>query len=336
MSLNQEIDSIISSEGLVDSISATEEPIVSADPIEPIIPPTEVADPVVTPPSDPLEPVTPAEPVVDPTVEPPVVEQPTLTDRSPTETVQEAQTLIGNLNLTDDKIFNTDGTVKPFTEVVPAGAYFASQLNPVKVTDKDGKEHEFLLLSDVEKMFPNGFEAKNNIEQMKFERSILANETAFEAAVKTYEGAKAQYTQETNSIVQSRGENERIGKEYKAMADQGLVPKIDGDPNDPKFLESPAVKELNSILEFMDATNKDLSSKGLGQITSLYVAKQMMGMVQAKDDKNAAKDAIINQRNEVASLSATPAPSGDKPRQSYSDTPLSRLADEIISSEGLK
>jgi hypothetical protein len=171
---------------------------------------------------------------------------------------------------------------------------------------------------------------------MKFERSILANETAFEAAVKTYEGAKAQYTQETNSIVQSRGENERIGKEYKAMADQGLVPKIDLSPDDPKFLDSPAVKELNSILEFMDTTNKDLASKGLGQISSLYVAKQMMGMAQAKDDKSAAKDAIISQRNDVASLSATPAPSGDKPRQSYSDTPLSRLADEIISSEGLK
>lgn len=338
MSLDQEVDSIIAEENITDAVSAVatdETPEVPETPETPSETPEtpevpETPAPETTPEEEKTEPEvpeTPAETKVEPEATP--------EERSPTETIKEAQSLIGNLNLTEDKIFDESGNVRPFTEVVPAGAYLASQLTPVVVTDKDGKQHEFMLISDVEKQFPNGFEAKNNLEQMKFERAIMDNESAFKTAVKTYEGAREQYTKETSDIVQSRGENERIGKEYRAMADAGLVPKIDGNPDDPKFLESAAVKELNKLLEYMDTTNKELAAKGLGQINSLYVAKQLMDREDVKTNADEKKADIINQRKEVASLSASPTPD-EGGKKSYSDIPMSRLADEIISSEGLK
>lgn len=258
--------------------------------------------------------------------------------KSATETVTEARSLIENLQLTEDRIFNEDGSVKPWSEVVPAGAYLAAQLEPVKVTDKDGKEHEFMLISDVEKAFPNGFEANNNLAQLKFEKAIMANESKFDDAVKDYNQAQEQYTKETNAVVQARSDNERINKEYRAMADQGLVPKVEGDPNDPKFLEQAAVKELDKILNWMEATNKTNQEKGLGQIQSLYVAKQLMdseGIKVTKEDKAKEIDA---DRKEVASLSATPAPAGDDKSKvaSQPSTNMATFAEQIISQENLR
>ncbi len=257
-------------------------------------------------------------------------------EKSPTETVQEAQTFIQNLNLSEDKIFNKDGSVKEWEEVVPAGAFLGAQLTPVKVTDKDGKTHEFLLLADVEKLFPEGFEAKNNIEQMKFEKAIMSNEDKFDKAIETYKSAKEQYTKETSDIVQAQSDNQRINKEYRAMADQGLVPKVEGDPSDPKFLEQPAVKELNKILEWQEAKNKENSAKGLGQITSIYVAKQLMDIEGKASDKKGEADKIVKDRQEVASLSSSPAPAKESPKKVDRNIPMSRLADEIIASEGLR
>lgn len=256
-------------------------------------------------------------------------------DRSPSETIAEAKTLIQNLELTEDKIFNEDGSIKPWSDIVPAGAYLASQLNPVRVTDKDGKVHEFMLISDVEKAFPEGFEAKNNLEQLKFERAIMANETKFDEAIKTYESAQSRYEQETGSMAETRIYNQRIGAEYKAMADQGLVPKV-GDPTDPKFNESDAVKELNGIMAWMAAKNAENSAKGLGKIDSLYVAKQLMDAEGAKVEKVDRKKQIIDERNEVASLSANAAPGGENKRPQHQDIPISRLADVIIAEEGLR
>jgi hypothetical protein len=330
--LGQEVDSIINSEGITDATPSQEVEIAPA--VEPEI---------VETPETPTEEVTlekPTEPVVEPTPEEPKepeVVTPAEPTPSATETVQEAKTLMQNLNLSEEAIFNDKGEVKPFTEVVPVGAYLASQLTPVKVTDKDGKEYEFMLIADVEKLFPNGFEAKNNLEQMRFQQAILANETTFNSAVKTYNEAQAQYTKETSDIVQSRGDNERLGKEYRAMAEAGLVPKVEGDPSDPKFLESTAVKEMNKILNYMETKNKELASKGLGQVNSLYVAKQLMDAEVSTVKKEDTKTAIINERKEVASLSSIPtnATTPNKPQQRAS-VPMSRLADDIIASEGLK
>lgn len=331
--LDQEIDSIIAEEGITDAIPA-------AAPDEEVAPVEEA--PVEEQPETSTEETPEETPEQKPADEAPVVEEqkvetPAQPEVPVTETIEQAKSFINGLNLTQDKVFDESGNPKAFEDVVPAGAFLASQLEPIKVTDKDGKEHEFMLISDVEKAFPDGFEAKNNLEQMRFQQAILANESAFAAAIKTYEGAKEEYTKETNAIVQSRGENERIGNEYRAMADAGLVPKIEGDANDPRFLESPAVKTLNGILEFMDTTNKDLAAKGLGQITSVYVAKQLMDQQAGQEKKTEKKEQIKNERNEVASLSSSGTPSGDRqPQKSYSHVPLSRLADEIIASEGLK
>jgi len=271
---------------------------------------------------------------VEKTPEPTPVVEPD--GKTPTETVKEAQTLLGTLQLTEDKVFTADGEVVPFEDVVPAGAYLAAQLEPVSVTDKDGKTHEFLLISDVEKAFPNGFEAKNNIEQMKFERAIVNNEEKFDKAVKSYENAKTQYTQETNAMVQQRSDNERIRSEYLSMASQGLVPKVEGDPSDPKFLDQPAVKELNKLLEWQEAKNKELKTQGLGQINSLWVAKQIMDSEGSTVKTSKDKEAIINERKEVASLTSSGTPTKDTAKQVHRDVPMSRLADEIIASEGLK
>ena len=344
--LTQEVDSIISEENINDSQSAHEEPVDNSTPPTPD--PTPPADPVddPKPDEDPKEdgepkpegdtPKEPEEPKAEDPKETPPDPTPQLDSKTPSETVQEAQTLIQNLNLSQDKIFNDDGSVKEWEEVVPAGAFLGAQLDPVKVTDKDGKSHEFLLLADVEKLFPEGFEAKNNIEQMKFERAILGNETKFDEAVKIYNSAKEQYTKETNMLVQQQSDNSRINKEYRAMADQGLVPKVEGDPSDPKFLEQPAVKELNKILEWQEAKNKENSAKGLGQITSIYVAKQLMDIEGKASDKKEEADKIVKDRQEVASLSSSPSPAQDTPKKVTRNIPMSRLADEIIASEGLR
>ncbi len=349
--LTQEVDSIIAEENINDSVPAAppDEPV--EDPVvDPATPPADPKpeEPKVEPPKDETpkedepkdDPKDDTDPKVDP--EPPKEEAPTspaepkIESLSPSETVQEAQTLIGNLNLTQDKVFNEDGSVKPWEEVVPAGAFLGSQLTPVKVTDKDGKTHEFLLLSDVEKMFPDGFETKNRIEQMKFEKAIMSNEDKFDKAIETYKSAKEQYTKETSDIVQAQSDNQRINKEYRAMADQGLVPKVEGDPSDPKFLEQPAVKELNKILEWQEAKNKENSAKGLGQITSIYVAKQLMDIEGKASDKKEEASKIVKDRQEVASLSSSPAPAKESPKKVDRNIPMSRLADEIIASEGLR
>lgn len=334
MSIEQEVDSIIAEENITDATpaAAPDEPI--ADPVVDPAPVDPTPDPVGSDaPADPTP--DPVEPPVDP--DPPVVPAPITTpdERSPSETVQEAHGIIKSLDLSEDKIFNDKGEVRPFGELVPAGPYLASQLNAVKVTGKDGKDYEFLVKSDVDKQFPDGFEAKNGLEQRMFEQAIVDNEIAFRKAVDTYKGAETAYTKETSDIVQSRGENERIGNEYKAMAEAGLVPKIEGSPDDPKFLESAAVKELNKILNWMDTENKTNAAKGLGQITSLYVAKQLMDIQANKEVKDEKKGAIISERNEVASLSSSPTPDAGGKKE-YRDIPMSRLADEIIASEGLR
>lgn len=261
-------------------------------------------------------------------------EAPKTDEPSATKTVEEAKSFIQNLNLTEDKVFKEDGTVRPWREVVPAGKFLASQLDPVIVTDKDGKTHEFMLLSDVEKAFPDGFEAKNNIEAMKFERAIMNNEAKFGDAVKSYNDAEQRYNQDTSQLSQQRDTNANYAKEYRAMADQGLVPKV-GDPNDPKFGESDAVKEMNRIMDWMDKINAENAKKGIGQITSLYYAKQLMDSEGKKVEKEGKKQEIINERQQVASLSSSPAPAEDK-KPPTPDVPLSRLADEIIASEGLR
>lgn len=337
MNPQQLADEIIAEENIDNANIATEEPETPAD--EPADTPDDTKPDDDTPADDTPSDDKPADmPEDKPEVgeKPTAPEVPTTPEKSPTETVEEAQTLLSTLDLTVDKVIDQEGNVKAFEEVVPAGAYLAAQLEPVKVTDKDGKVHEFLLLSDVEKAFPDGFEAKNNIEQMKFERAIVNNEEKFDKAVKTYENAKQQYTKETNDIVQARSDNDRIRSEYLSMAEQGLVPKVEGDPNDPKFLEQPAVKELNKLLEWQEAKNKELKTQGLGQINSLWVAKQLMDIEGKTVKTNKDKEDIIKERNEVASLTKSGTPTKDSPKQTINDVPMSRLADEIIAQEGLK
>jgi len=249
---------------------------------------------------------------------------------------QDPVTFLQSLDLTEDKILKEDGSIKEFKEVVNIGQYLNSQITPIEVTGKDGQKYTFSLLADVEEKFPDGFEAKNNIEQLKFNSAIMANESKFNSAIETLKSAEAQYTKETSAFVQAKSDNERIGKEYRAMADAGLVPKVEGDPSDPKFLEQPAIKELDKILNFMETKNKELAEKGLGQINSVYIAKQLMDNETKSSDKEDKKQDIINQRNEVASLSATPPSDDGKKKQTYTNVPMSRLADEIIAQEGLR
>lgn len=337
MTLSQEVDSIIAEENINDSVPA----ITPDEPQEPDTPAEQPTDqPVDGDPADPGDKPadgesTDPEAPKDPEAPEAPKEEPKVEERSPTETITEAKTLIENLQLSEDKVFNQDGSVRPWTEVVPAGAYLASQLEPVVVTDKEGKQHEFMLISDVEKAFPEGFEAKNNLEQMKFEKQIMANESKFDDAVKTYKQAESRYNEETGGIVQARQEQKRIGDEYRAMADQGLVPKIVGDASDPKFAESAAVKELNNLMTWMDKKNTENAAKGLGQISSLYVAKQLMDSENGQVQKVDKAKQIIQERQEVASLSSSPTPDqGNK--QKVQDIPMSRLADAIIAEEGLR
>jgi hypothetical protein len=339
--LTREVDSIIAEENIDDSVSAVPEeetpneipPENPEAPEQPTETPNDEENPEGGDEKDKPEGEETSEAPADIPKDDKPEEKPL--ERSPTETVTEAKTLIENLNLTQDKVFNDDGSVKKWEDVVPAGAYLASQLDPIKVTDKDGKEHEFFLISDVEKAFPEGFEAKNNLEQMKFERNIMANETKFDEAIKTYKDAGTKYAEETNQIVESRTLQNQVANEYKAMADQGLVPKV-GDPNDPKFNESAAVKELNTILAWMDKTNTENATKGLGKIESLYVAKQLMTAQGVKDDKADKGKQIDKERKEVASLSSSPTPDRGNSKPQYQHVPMSRLADQIIASEGLR
>lgn len=335
MTSTLDADAIIAEENLTDSNSAIEEAPNAPEPGN------EGGDNNDTPPAPndgdaPEQPSADEQPVE--TENQPEEQKPEEKSAEPTEsaskTVEEAKSFIQNLNLTEDKIFNTDGTVKDWREVVPAGKFLASQLEPVVVTDKDGKTHEFMLLSDVEKAFPDGFEAKNNIEQMRFQQAILDNEGKFKAAVQSYNDAEQRYKEDTSKLVEQRSDNTRLASEYRAMAEQGLVPKV-GDPSDPKFSESDAVKEMNKILEWMDKTNAENAQKGLGQVTSLYYAKQLMDLEGSKVEKDNKKQQVINERQQVASLSSSPTPAQDK-KPAPPDVPMSRLADDIIASEGLK
>lgn len=251
--------------------------------------------------------------------------------------VEQAKSLINQLQENGADVFDEQGNPKKFEEVVPAGAYFLSVLEPVKVTDKEGKTHEFLLLSDVEKKFPDGFEAKNNIEQMKFEKAIMGNEGKFDDAIKRYEEAKGVYEEEVKTTQQESKTNESIASEYKAMAEAGLVPKI-GDPKDPGFKDSDAVKELDKLLTWIDTKNEELKKKGLGQITSLYVAKQLMDIDDNKEDKNKKKEEIVEKRKGVARLTKTPE-GGDKGNDKKKPTPsqpMSTFIENLLEEEDIK
>lgn len=334
MTSTLDADAIIAEENLTDSNSAIEEAPNAPEPGN------EGGDNNNDAPDAPVNDDAPEQPSADeqpdkqPEEEQKPEEKPVEPTESASKTVEEAKSFIQNLNLTEDKIFNTDGTVKEWREVVPAGKFLASQLEPVVVTDKDGKTHEFMLLSDVEKAFPDGFEAKNNIEQMRFQQAILDNEGKFKAAVQSYNDAEQRYKEDTSKLVEQRSDNTRLASEYRAMAEQGLVPKV-GDPSDPKFNESDAVKEMNKILDWMDKTNAENAEKGLGKVTSLYYAKQLMDLEGSKVEKDNKKQEVINERQQVASLSSSPTPAQDK-KAAPPDVPMSRLADDIIASEGLK
>lgn len=365
--LDQEVDAIIAEEHITNENPANEDAPASPPPAndednkpedkkdeEPVEPPKpgEVVEPEKKPDEPtPMQPVTKdsgpspnEEPKEDDEQKPeeqPKEETPEEPRITPTEEVEQAKTLIGNLNLTEDQIFDANNQPKPFEDVVPPGAYFSSQLNPVKVTDKDGREHEFLLISDVEKQFPNGFEAKNNIEQMKFEHGILANESKWETAVNNYNAAKTQYNQEVSEVGTSREHNAQLGEEYVAMANQGLVPKLEGDVSE----SNPAVKEMDRILDWMGTKNAELAQKGLGRIDSLWVAKQLMDTeTPSQTPQNAPQTqdkqkTITEQRRSVASLSNVPTSGGDKggdKRPPQADIPMARYAEQIIAEENLR
>lgn len=255
---------------------------------------------------------------------------------SASKQVEEAKSFMAELNEKGYEVYDKDGKVRDFEKVVPPGKYLAAQLNPVKVTDKDGKTHEFLLISDLEKAFPDGFDAKNNVEQMKLERGLMSNENKFEQAVGKYNELKSTYEQEVGQVASIQERNQSIAGEYNAMAEAGIVPKAEGDLKDPN---NPAVKELDSILAWMDKTNAENQKKGLGQITSIWVAKQLMGQESPKTEPNEdKKKEITEERKKVASLTATttPSKSGESTGQRrYSSNPH-QLASQIIEEEGLK
>lgn len=341
-SLNQEVDSIIAAEGIDNSIPAVAPDDTNDTPPEnndTNTPPDDNKpdDTSENKPEEKPEENTPDEENKNDAEEKP--EEPKIDTSVPNVDVgkpQDANTFLQGLNLTDDKVFTESGDVKEFREVVNIGEYLANEVPKLTFTGKDGKQYEFRTLKDVEDQFPDGFEAKNNIEQLKFNSAILSNEAKFKNAVETLKSAEEQYTKETNAIVQARSDNDRIGKEYRAMAEQGLVPKVEGDPSDPKFLEQPAIKELDKILNWMETKNKELREKGLGQINSVYVAKQLMDTDTNKSSNDDKKNEIINQREEAASISNTPPSDGGNKKQTYSNIPMSRLADEIIAQEGLR
>lgn len=255
---------------------------------------------------------------------------------SASDQVEQAKSFMENLNANGYQVLDDKGNTRPFEEVVPPGAYLAAQLNPVKVTDKDGKQHEFLLINDVEKAFPDGFEAKNNIEQLKFERGIMANENKFESAVATYNQAKETYGREVGEFTSEQQSNTSLANEYRAMADKGLVPKVEGDVNDPN---NAASKELDTILDFMRTKNEELAKDGMGAISSLWVAKQLMDKEEKSDEQSDKAKNIDQQRKSVASLSSTPSAGndkGDSKKPDYSGLTMNQYADMIISQEGLK
>lgn len=355
--IGQEIDAIIEEEKLEPGIS-NDQPEKPKDET----PPTPLADeseekegekpkdeePVSDGTEPPKTPEKEEEEVPAPTPEP---EKPAVTEEEPSkpasQVVEEAKGVLGDLNLTTDKLYDETGRVKEFEAIVPPGAFLASKLTPVKVVDKEGKTHEFLLISDVEKAFPDGFEAKNNIEQLKFERGLMSNENKFEQAVVEYNGLKSQFQQEAIALITSQAEQSRIASEYKTMADMGMVPKLDKSPNDPAFAESEAVKELDRILDWRAKKNAELKKQGLGEVTSLFVAKQLMDQETVNNPAHAEaekkKQDIIEQRKKAASLSAAPpsnAPGKDvKEKQAEAikaSLPMSSYIETLIEDEGIK
>lgn len=254
------------------------------------------------------------------------------------EQVEKAKSIISELQDNGADVFDKDGNPKKFEDVVPAGPYFLSVLNPVKVVDKSGKTHEFLLLTDVEKKFPDGFEAKSNIEQMKFEKAIMANESKFEDAIGRYNEAKAVYQEEVTDRQQESKANQSIADEYKAMAKSGMVPKV-GDPDDPDFKDSEAVKTLDTLLTWMDTKNAELKKQGLGQITSLYVAKQLMDIDENKDEKQKNKQEIDKQRKDTARLNKSPdngTKDDSKSKKIPSSQPMSTYIEQLLAEEDIK
>lgn len=252
-----------------------------------------------------------------------------------TRTVNNSRSLLNELYQKGMNPVDDQGNIRSFEDVVPADRFLASQLEPVRVTDKDGKTHEFLLLSDVEKAFPDGFEAKNNLEQMKFERAIQKNEDAFDKAIEHYKGLEQRYAQEVEQVTSARQSQDAIRQEYLAMAKEGLVPQV-GDPKDPRFGESDAVKELNKILEYQAKENARRKEKGLGQLTTLYDTKIAMDNDPKVVQKKERAKKIDQQRKSTASLSRSPASKGndDKKPKQYSSN-MATFAEQIIAEEGL-
>lgn len=332
MTLNQEVDSIIAEENLSDANLAGEETPSDIQP-EGDQPNTTPADGAPAPGSD--EPADEAPKTEEPKEDKPT-EQEKVAEEQPSNVVSPKSTpsAPAPVQFDQSKIFDEQGNARPFTEVVKVGEYLATQIQPVEVVGKDGKTYSFNTIHDVETQFPDGFEAKNNLEKLKFESAIVANDNKFNEAVSKLKEAEQEYSQYTSEVAESRKTNESLANEYRAMADQGLVPKV-GDPRDPKFGESEAVKEMNRILEWMDKTNAENAEKGLGKISSLYYAKQLMDLEGDKVEKENKKQDVINERQHVASLSSSPTPTDDK-KPPAPDIPLSRLADDIIQSEGLR
>lgn len=252
--------------------------------------------------------------------------------------VEESKGYVDQLQKNGYEPYDDKGNLKPFEQILPAGKYLLSKMEAVKVQDKDGKTHEFLTMRDLEEKFPDGFEAKNSTEQMKLQNGIAYNDIQFKTGVKEYNQAKSIYEQETTTLTQQAQSQESIASEYKAMAKQGLVPEV-GDPKDPSFKDSDAVKELNKLLGYMDKKNAELQKQGLGQISSLYVAKQLMDNEKTTTQKKDTAKEIDKQRKETASLSRSgsgkdkEAPKKSKPLSS--SLSQSNYIEQILVEEGL-
>ena len=82
--------------------------------------------------------------------------------------------------------------------------------------------------------------------------------------------------------------------------------------------------------------NQELSKQGLGEIGSLWAAKQLMDAEGVKSEKQDKKQQVIDERKKVASLSSVPT-GGDEPkRTSYHNLSPAQLAEQIIQDENLR
>ena len=271
-------------------------PAPAADPVPAPADPTPAADPAATPPADPADPA-PADPAADPAATPPAGEEEGVDDDGITALVTDPEpdelgNAVNNMIQSGEDLptgVNEDGTVDPFV-------YAYEAIPEIQVMGRIGNGKIETYTIKIADDLPDNFRYANAKEQAKTNEALAANTGLAQRAI----AEAQQFNTERKAAISARETAVARKTELDSLQESGRLPKITVKPDDPKFMDDPAVQRNQAVLDFMKSENEKFKESGIGQeITSVALALTLLEAQEAIAAKDGRVFKLGERRTEI-------------------------------------